>query len=209
MNFYEEKILPHLTDCACSVGQLMKLRKRIVPRAEGVVLEIGMGSAVNLPFYDPEKVERLYGLEPSEGMRRKAQPQIENSPLDVEWLNLPGEEIPLADNSVDTVLTTFTLCTIPDWRKALGQMRRVLRSDGQLLFLEHGEADQQAVRKWQNRITPVWKHVAGGCHLNRPIADMLRETGFEVVELETFYLPKAPGFAGYIYQGRAIVAAQS
>jgi ubiquinone/menaquinone biosynthesis C-methylase UbiE len=168
------------------------------------VLEVGMGSGLNLEFYNPEQVHKVYGLEPSEGMRRKALPNIERSPVAVEWLGLPGEQIPLPDESIDTVLLTFTLCTIPDWRKALEQMKRVLKPGGQLLFLEHGEAPHEGTRKWQHRITPGWKKIAGGCHLNRHIADLIRQAGFEIQGLENLYLPNAPKIAGYIYQGRAI-----
>ncbi len=203
MGFYDERILPHLIDSTCSMAQLMKLRAKVVPRCEGVVLEVGMGSGINLAFYDARKVSLVYGLEPSEGMRRKAQANLERSPVAVEWLDLPGEKIPLADESVDTVLLTFTLCTIPDSQAALAQMRRVLRPDGRLLFLEHGRAPDPGVRKWQDRITPVWKTIAGGCHLNRPIDKLLEEAGFSIDELETLYVPKTPRIAGYVYHGAA------
>lgn len=204
MSFYEDRILPHIIDCACSMGQVMKLRSQVVPRARGRVLEVGMGSAINLPFYNADQVQTVYGLEPSEGMRRKARPNLEQSPVTVEWLDLPGEKIPLENESIDTVLLTFTLCTIPDWHAALGQMWRVLKPGGELLFLEHGESPDQGTRKWQHRVTPGWKKIAGGCHLNRPIADLIREGGFQIEELENLYLPKAPRIAGYIYKGRAI-----
>ncbi|ERS12126.1 methyltransferase type 11 [Marinobacter sp. EN3] len=203
MSFYEERILPHIIDKACSMGQVMKLRSQVVPQARGRVLEVGMGSGINLEFYNQDQVELVYGLEPSEGMRRKALPNLQRSPIKVEWLDLPGEKIPLEDNSVDTVLLTFTLCTIPDWHAALQQMKRVLRPGGNLLFLEHGESPQDAIRKWQHRITPGWRKLAGGCHLNRHIADLIKEAGFEIQELENLYIPKAPKIAGYIYKGRA------
>lgn len=204
MSFYADRILPHVIDKACSMGQIMKLRSQVVPQARGTVLEVGMGSAINLPFYDASRVDRVYGLEPSEGMRRKAQPNLRRSPVAVEWLELPGERIPLDDDSVDTVLLTFTLCTIPDWRTALQQMKRVLRPGGELIFLEHGESHDHSVRKWQHRLTPTWKKFAGGCHLNRHIADLIKDAGFEIKELENLYVPKAPKIAGYIYKGRAV-----
>lgn len=203
MSFYQERVLPHIIDKACSMGQVMKLRSQIVPRAKGRVLEVGMGSAINLEFYDQNQVEMVYGLEPSAGMRRKALSNLGRSPIHVEWLDLPGEKIPLADDSVDTVLLTFTLCTIPDWHTALLQMKRVLKPGGDLLFLEHGEAPHDNTRKWQHRITPGWKMLAGGCHLNRHIADLILQAGFEVQELENLYMPNAPKIAGYIYKGRA------
>lgn len=204
MSFYEDRILPHIIDKACSMGQVMKLRSQVVPEARGTVLEVGMGSAINLDFYDPSIVERIYGLEPSAGMRRKAQANLQRSGIPVEWLDLPGEKIPLEDNSVDTVLLTFTLCTIPDWHAALHQMKRVLRPGGSLLFLEHGESPDEATRKWQHRITPGWRKLAGGCHLNRQIADLIKEAGFEIQTLENLYIPKSPKIAGYVYKGRAI-----
>lgn len=204
MRFYEERILPHLVDKACGLDQVRHLRGQIVPLAHGRVLEVGMGSGLNLEFYDGGQVEMVYGLEPSEGMRRKAFPNIDRSPVAVEWLNLPGEQIPLPDESIDTVLLTFTLCTIPDWRKALEQMKRVLKPGGELLFLEHGEAPHETTRKWQHRITPVWKKLAGGCHLNRHIADLITHAGFEIRELENLYMPNAPRIAGYLYKGRAV-----
>lgn len=206
MGFYENKILPHLIDKACSVGQVMKLRSQVVPKAEGVVLEVGMGSGINLEFYDPEKVSLVYGLEPSEGMRHKARHNLAKSPVPVEWLDLPGEKIPLEDESVDTVLLTFTLCTIPDWSAALHQMHRVLKPGGTLLFLEHGQSPDDSVHKWQDRITPAWKKVAGGCHLNRPISELIAQSGFRIEELENLYVPKTPKIAGYIYKGRAVKA---
>lgn len=207
MKFYEDRILPHIIDRACSMGQIMKLRSQVVHRARGRVLEVGMGSAINMEFYDTSQVDMVFGLEPSEGMRRKAVSNLARSPVKVEWLDLPGEQIPLQDQSVDTVLLTFTLCTIPDWNAALKQMWRVLKPGGELLFLEHGESPDTGIRKWQHRITPGWKKFAGGCHLNRNIADLIRHVGFEIVELENLYVPKAPKIAGYIYKGRARKAA--
>jgi ubiquinone/menaquinone biosynthesis C-methylase UbiE len=203
MSFYEERVLPHIIDRACSAGQVMKLRSRVVPLAKGVVLEVGMGSGINLALYDPGQVSLVYGLEPSEGMRRKAEPKIAAADVAVEWLDLPGEQIPLGDASVDTVLLTFTLCTIPDWRLALEQMSRVLRPGGELLFLEHGESPDDGVRGWQRRINPGWKKIAGGCNLDRPIPRLIEETGFRVTDLESFYIPKAMKIAGYVYKGRA------
>lgn len=203
MGFYEQNILPHLIDKACSLGQMMKLRSQVVPHARGTVLEVGMGSGINLEFYRPQRVTKLYGLEPSAGMRQKAAHNLSRSPVAVEWLDLPGEQIPLPDNSVDTVLLTFTLCTIPDASAALAQMRRVLKPDGTLLFLEHGLAPDHRVEIWQHRINPVWRRFAGGCNLDRPISRLLEQAGFQVDELNNLYIPKSPKIASYIYQGRA------
>jgi ubiquinone/menaquinone biosynthesis C-methylase UbiE len=203
MSLYEERILPRIVDKACSAGQVMKLRSRIVPLAEGVVLEVGMGSGLNLELYDPAKVSLVYGLEPSEGMRKVAAPKLAASRVAVEWLGLPGEQIPLADRSVDTVLLTFTLCTIPDARAALAQMRRVLRPSGELLFLEHGESPDAGVRSWQRRLNPGWKKIAGGCNLDRAMPRLIEEAGFDISEVESFYVPKIMKIAGYVYLGRA------
>ena len=206
MSFYESRILPWLIDRTCSVGQVMKRRKIIVPEATGVVLEVGIGSGINLEMYDPDRVSLVYGLDPSEGMKRKAAANLARSPVPVTWLSQPGETVPLDDNSVDTVVLTFTLCTIPDWRQALAEMHRVLRPEGRLLFLEHGHAPDKRVSRWQNLLTPGWRKVAGGCHLNRPIDSYIREAGFSITDLQTGYLPKTPQWAGFIYTGTAVKA---
>ena len=161
-----------------------------------------MGSALNIPFYDPDKIDFVWGLEPSRAMRKKARRNLGRAPFEVRLLDLPGEEIPLDNNSVDTVLLTYTLCTIPDWHNALQQMRRVLKTGGKLVFCEHGLAPDEQVRKWQDRVNPFWKKVAGGCHLNRPIPDYIEEGGFTIQTLETGYLP-GPKFAGFNYWGVA------
>lgn len=204
MGFYDDKILPHCIDFACSSPPIMKLREKVVPLAEGEVLEIGMGSGTNIGFYDPSKVDFVWGLEPSKGMREKARPNVEKAQFEIRWLDLPGEEIPLEDESVDTVLLTYTLCTIPDWHSALLQMKRVLKPEGKLLFCEHGKAPDKPVEKWQNRLTPYWKKVAGGCHLNRPIADYIQQAGFTIERIENVYAKKTPKFAGYMYYGWAV-----
>jgi ubiquinone/menaquinone biosynthesis C-methylase UbiE len=181
----------------------LKQREKIVPQAKGRVLEVGMGSAINLPFYNPDNVEMVWGLEPSEGMRLKAAPRLLQAPFPVEWLGLPGEEIPLDDNAADTVLLTFTLCTIPDFAKALEQMRRVLKPGGKLLFSEHGAAPDEDVRKWQDRVNPVWKIFAGGCNINRDVPRLLEESGFKIESLDTMYLPGTPRVAAFQYWGVA------
>ena len=203
MGFYENRVVPKLIDMGCSTPPILKQREKVVPFATGRVLEVGMGSAINIPFYDPAQVEMVWGLEPSEGMRRKAAPRIERAPFPVEWLGLPGEEIPLEDDSADTVLLTFTLCTIPDFAKALAQMRRVLKPGGKLLFAEHGAAPDESVRKWQDRINPIWKRLAGGCNINREIPHALESAGFKLEELDMMYLPGTPKIAAYQYWGSA------
>ncbi len=203
MGFYERYILPHFINRACGAPAILKQRQKVVPQARGRVLEVGMGSGINLQYYDPDQVEFVFGLEPSEGMRKKAQKNLESSPVEVRWLDLPGEEVPLDDDSVDTVMLTFTLCTIPDWRAALEQMRRVLKPGGTLLFCEHGEAPDENVRRWQDRLNPIWQVIGGGCNLNRPIPTCLEEGGFAISKIETRYLPATPRFAGYNYWGAA------
>jgi len=203
MGIYENYCLPHLLNLICGLEVIQEQRKKIVPLAEGKVLEIGMGSGLNIPFYNTNNIEFVWGLEPSKGMRNKAQSAIENAPFDIRWLELPSEEIPLDDNSVDTVVLTYTLCTISDWIKALQQMRRVLKPNGKLIFCEHGQAPDTRVQKWQNRINPLWGKLAGGCHLNRPIPRYLQEGGFNIKEIDMKYLP-GPKFAGFTYWGIAI-----
>lgn len=202
MSVYENYVLPHLIHLACGTKPVRKQREKVVPAASGRVLEIGMGSGLNLPYYDRKRVERLWGLEPSEGMRRKAEKRIRRTDMPVEWLDLPGEEIPLENDSVDTVVLTYTLCSIADWLRALEQMRRVLRPGGSLLFCEHGEAPDENIRKWQKRLDPVWQRVAGGCHLSRPIPRYLAEAGFGIDAMETAYIP-GPRFSSFNYWGTA------
>lgn len=203
MSIYDEYCLPHLTHCACGAKPVTRQRELIVPLAEGRVLEVGMGTALNLPFYDRSKVTHLWGLEPSVGMRKAAGKNVRLSGLEVEWLDLPSEQIPLEDATVDTVLLTFTLCSIAQWRVALEEMRRVLKPQGRLLFCEHGAAPDEHVLKWQKRLTPWWKKVAGGCQLDRPIPRLIESSGFKILELDAAYLAGVPRIAGYTYRGVA------
>jgi len=189
MGFYSHYILPWSTNFACSGKPFARQRKKIVPRARGRVLEVGIGSGLNLPFYDSSMVEKIWGLEPVPEMRAMAEKVAGEIDIPVEFLDLPGEEIPLDDQSVDTVLVTYTLCTIPDVTAALAQMRRVLKPDAKLLFSEHGLAPDEGVRRWQNRIDPLWSRIAGGCHLNRPIDALITGAGLRIEELDTMYLP--------------------
>ncbi|NND83032.1 MAG: methyltransferase domain-containing protein [Gammaproteobacteria bacterium] len=203
MSFYDEKILPHVIHLACETKPVLKQREKVVPQAEGRILEVGMGSGINIAYYNPDKVEKVWGLEPSHGMRDKAAERVAAAPFDLEWLDLPGEEIPLDDNSMDTVVLTYTLCTIPGWLAAVQQMKRVLKPGGKLLFSEHGEAPDENVRKWQNRINPYWGKIAGGCHINRNIPKLLKEGGFDIKQLDTMYVPSTPKIAGFTYWGYA------
>ncbi|NWH07183.1 MAG: class I SAM-dependent methyltransferase [Alphaproteobacteria bacterium] len=203
MGFYERHILPPLLNMAMSAKPITYQRRKVVPQASGRVLEIGMGAGHNIPFYDRAKVSELIGLEPSPGLRSRAQRTAHEAGMKVDFIGLKAEEIPLADESVDTVLVTYTLCTIPDVPRALAGMKRVLKPGGCLIFCEHGEAPDPGVKRWQGRINPIWKRIAGGCNLHRPIPSLLREGGFAIDKMETMYLPSTPRFAGYNYWGSA------
>ena len=189
MSFYDDRILPCLTNLACSSKPARKQREKIVPRAYGDVLEIGFGSGLNLPHYDRASVRRVFGLEPSAGMRRLAARRIEQAGIDVELIDLPGEQIPLDDNSVDSVLVTYTLCTIEDAVSALRGMRRVLKPGGHLFFCEHGKAPDQGVHRWQRRINPAWRLVSGGCNMDRDIPSLLTSAGFNIEDDNRMYIP--------------------
>ena len=189
MSFYDDRILPHLINLACTGKPTRRQREKIVPRAYGDVLEIGFGGGLNLPYYDGDKVRRIFGLEPSAGMRRSAAANIAASPLDVELIGMPGEEIPLENNSVDSIVVTYTLCTIPDALAALEGMRRVLKPRGHLFFCEHGKAPDDDVHRWQNRLNGAWGRLSGGCNMNRNIPALLREGGFVVEDDNRMYVP--------------------
>ena len=203
MGYYERYVLPRFINLACGTPVIMAMREHVVPRARGRVLEIGMGSGINLPLYQPAHVQWVWGLEPSDGMHALAKARLAAAPFEVRWLTAVAEHIPLADQSVDTILLTFALCTIPDWKAALQDMHRVLVPDGQLLFCEHGLAPDPAVQHWQHRLNPLWKKCAGGCNINRPMAVLLREGGFIPHELHEAYMPQTPRIAGYVSWGVA------
>lgn len=195
-------MLPRLINLACSTKPTRKQREKVVPLATGDVLEIGFGSGLNLPYYDRDKVRRIWGLEPSQGMRRLASVSIRESEMDVELIEQPAEEMPLDDDSVDTVLVTYTLCTIPEVREALDATRRVLKPQGRLLYCEHGKAPDENVQKWQHRLNPAWKKIAGGCNMHRDIPAILDESGFLVEDDNRMYLPGVKALS-YNYWGSA------
>lgn len=206
MGFYEKHFLPRLINCACGAKPIARQREKLVPRASGIVLEIGIGSGMNLPYYDPSRVQKVIGLDPAEKSWELARERAAHLDFELEFIGLPGEEIPLEDDSVDTVLVTYALCTIPDAAAALRGMARVLRPGGSLLFCEHGKAPDAGVSKWQDRINPFWKPIFGGCNLNRDIPQLLDRGGFDVVSMEQMYLPGTPKFAGFNVWGDARVA---
>lgn len=205
MNLYDHYLLPYLIDCACGMADIQSCREELLQSARGRVLEIGIGTGRNLPFYRPAQIESLCGLDPASQMHRLAQRRAHDSGMQIELLTLSAESIPAPDASFDTVVCTFTLCTIPDPVAALREMRRVLKPAGQLLFCEHGSAPDAGVRRWQDRLTPWWKPLAGGCHLNRDAPALLREAGFVVSGLKQRYL-RGPRPMTYVSWGRAMPA---
>ncbi len=206
MSLYERLVLPWLTERACNTGPVNRQREKVVPLAEGTVLEIGFGTGLNLAHYRADRVSRVLGLEPSLAMHRRAAERARAVSFDVELLDAPGERIPLEDASVDTVVTTYTLCSVPDTGAALGEMRRVLAPGGKLLFCEHGRAPDPSVERWQRRVTPVWSRLGGGCRLALPVPEELARAGFRVARLETMYLPGTLRILGFNYWGVAEAA---
>ncbi|MFL0356478.1 class I SAM-dependent methyltransferase [Erythrobacter sp. GH1-10] len=201
--WYDAHIMPRLVTCACSQGQVMKRRSQLVPLARGDVFELGCGGGLNQQFYDVEAVQSFAGIDPHGGLldEARAAAQAKGWPADIR--QGIGEAIPFANGSFDYVVCTFTLCSVDDPAQVLKEMRRILRPGGQALFLEHGRAPDADVAKWQDRIEPFWKPLAGGCHLTRPIGSAFRGAGFDVEPIGQGYLPKAPRFAGWNEWGRA------
>lgn len=198
---YDRWILPRLTHLVMRNPRLAPYRERAVARARGEVLEIGMGSGLNFPFYGDE-VRRVLGVEPSLPLVRLAREGARKFPFSLEVLIGSAEALPLPDASVDTAVTTWSLCTIADPLRALREVRRVLRAEGELLFVEHGLAPEPTVARWQDRLTPLWRRCAGGCHLNRPIDSLVRQAGFTIMDLEEGYMG-VPKLATYMYEGVA------
>ncbi len=202
MGFYSRYVLPRFIDVAMRNEETTRLRAAWIPQAYGEVLEVGIGSGLNLPFYSSD-VRRVYGVDPSVELQRMARKRVITKPIEVEFLTQSAEEqLPLANASIDTVVMTWTLCSVPNAAKALQQMKRVLKATGRLIFLEHGRAPDPGVAVWQDRFTPVWKRIGGGCHLNRKIDDLITAAGFRITELKTSYLP-GPRPMTYTYQGMA------
>lgn len=199
MGFYSDIILPRLCNFAMHNKQLVPFRERVIGAAEGRVLEIGVGSGLNLPYYRPP-VREVLALEPAPRLVSMARSASHSMP--VNFLEASAEAIPLDEHSVDTVVTTWTLCTIPQAAAALAEMRRVLRPGGKLLFVEHGLAPDEGVRRWQDRLTPVWRRFSGGCHLNRPIRSMIEGARFRIDRIETGYIP-GPKPMAFMYEGSA------
>ena len=202
MGFYAKHILPRCLDAACGIGPISKQREKVVPHAEGVVLEIGIGSGQNLPFYNPNKVSKIIGVDPDEHIWKRSAKRRADCEIEVERIGLSGENIPLDKNIADTVVVTYSLCTIPDAVKALREMTRILKPGGKILFTEHGKAPDEAVHKWQNRIDPLWGKIAGGCRSGRDIPELFRQADLKFDKLEEMYIP-GPKVLGYNYWGAA------
>jgi ubiquinone/menaquinone biosynthesis C-methylase UbiE len=203
MAFYRDCIYPHLVDALGNPKPIADIRQRMVPLAQGDVLEIGVGPGVNFPLYDPANVKKVYALEPNPGMFRRADEQRKRTSLRVDFIDLPGERIPLPDASVDTVVSTFTLCTIPGVVEAIRGLNRVLKPDGQFIFFEHGLAPDASVQKWQKRTEPLFKFAFEGCHVTRNIPELITQGGFRIQQKEEAYLAPFPKSGSYCFWGVA------
>jgi ubiquinone/menaquinone biosynthesis C-methylase UbiE len=202
LGFYERRILPRLIDLGMRQKQLVALRGRVVGEARGQVLEVGIGSGRNLPFYRRD-VDRVLGVDPSEGLLAMARPHTAWTHFPVQLRRAAAEDLPLEDRVIDTVVMTWTLCSVADPVRALSEIRRVLRPGGSLLFIEHGRAPEPRLQRWQDRLTPLWRRVAGGCHLNRSIDQLIEKSGLRLTDLETGYLVAGPRPWTFHYRGRA------
>jgi ubiquinone/menaquinone biosynthesis C-methylase UbiE len=202
MSFYSRYVMPRLLDFAMRNSEVTRLRAGVIPQASGEVLEVGIGSGLNLGFYS-SAVHQVYGVDPSLELQRLARRRASSASVPVEFILQSAEHrLPFADASIDTAVLTWTLCSIPKPEKAVREIRRVLREDGRLLFLEHGRSPDLQVATWQDRLTPFWKCMTGGCHLNRKVDEIIASAGFHIAELRTNYIP-GPRPMTYIYQGLA------
>jgi ubiquinone/menaquinone biosynthesis C-methylase UbiE len=201
MGLYRRFVLPRLIDSSMRNKDATELRSKVIPVARGVVLEVGVGSGLNIPFYTAA-VSRLYAVDPSKELLDMARRKAGGAPFPIDFLNHTAERLPLADREVDTAVVTWSLCSIADALAALREMKRVLKPDGTLIFVEHGRSPDLPVQAWQDRINPIWRRLAGGCNLNRRIDQIVRDAGFAIGELRTRYLP-GPRPMTYVYEGLA------
>lgn len=205
-SLYDRFVLPRLLKCACASSPIMRQRAKVVPRAEGRVLELGIGMGLNLGFYDPGKVSAVVGVDPAAELRTAAQAAPRDPRLSVTVEDGTAEALPFEDRSFDTVVCTFTLCSVHTPAAALAEARRVLKPQGRLLYCEHGLAPDAGIAKWQRRLEPVWKRIAGGCHLTRPIGSAIAAAGFALADTESMYVPKTPKIAAWNEWGSATPA---
>ena len=201
MGFYEEQVLPRVTDRALRGKEAARLRARVTAGLSGEVLEVGFGSGLTMPYYPPA-VQRVRAVDPSAVARKLAAERVAASTVPVEYIGVDAQALPLADASVDYVVSVLTLCTIPAVDRALAEIRRVLRPGGAFHFMEHGRSPQETVARWQHRLTPLQRRVFGGCHLNRPIGQLVAGAGLELTRLDNYYL-KGPRAFGYMFDGVA------
>ena len=201
--WYEKLFLPKVCDKCCSTKPINYQRNKVVPLAKGIVLEIGIGSGLNIPFYNKNNIEKIIGLDPSEELNFLANKVAKKNNIEIDFIISGAEDIALPDNSIDTILITYTLCTIPDLDNSMAEMKRVLKSDGKFIFCEHGIAPDQNIIKWQRRINPIWKAIMGGCNINRNIPKIISDNGFNITNINEMYLPSTPKIVGYNYWGIA------
>jgi SAM-dependent methyltransferase len=206
MGLYSRHLGPRLVRCLCAMDDVRQERQKVVPLASGVVLEIGIGPGLNLPFYDPARVERVIGLDPNESFLQLGRAERAACAVPLEILVASAEQIPLAAASVDTAVVTYTLCSVDEPGQALAEVRRVLRPGGRVLFLEHGLSSDAGVVRWQRALNPVWRRLAVGCNLTRPVRALLVEAGFAIAEIEEYYLAGAPAPVGFLCRGVAMAA---
>ena len=204
MGFYGRRIAPRLVHRGCALRPVTQQRRRLVPQASGVVVEIGIGTGLNLPHYDTGRVTRVIGVDPDPVAVRMAEDRAEEVTIDVDILPASAEDLPLESGSADTVLATYTFCSLDDVAGALKELRRVLKPGGQLLFCEHGRSHHTRVAKWQDRINPHWSLLTGGCHLNRNVSRQIANSGFRVISVDNYVLPLTPEIIGFHYLGMAV-----
>ena len=202
-DLYEKMVLPKLCDKCCGTKPINYQRKKVVPLAKGVVLEVGIGSGLNIPFYNKNNIEKIIGLDPSEELNVLAKKVADDNGIQIDFLINGAEDIALPDNSVDTILITYTLCTISDLNRSMSEMKRVLKSDGKFIFCEHGIAPDKNIINWQRRINPIWGIFFGGCNINRNIPKIISDGGFNITNINQMYLPSTPKIVGYNYWGEA------
>lgn len=206
MGLYARYIGPKFVSCLCSTEDVTAERERIIPLAQGVVLEIGMGPGLNLPFYNPDRVTKVIGVDPNQTFLRLGESRRKASPVPLEIVSAPAEALPLEAASVDTVVITYTLCSVDDPEQALREVKRVLKPGGKVLLLEHGLSPEPGVARWQHRLNPLWRSLAVGCNLTRPVSELLQRAGFDVQDIEEYYLGGAPRVIGFHCSGIAHAA---